>query len=105
MNPLSQEIVDLGICQLPAKDKEHFAASVRYWVRESHTTKEFSITILEKIVQWLASEWYFNCVVFPVAITDSMQAKQLVESGFNLVGGIDDEPRNSHWNIYQKNFR
>jgi len=103
MNPLIQEIVDLGICQLLANDEEVFAASVRYWVRESHATKEFSSTILEKIIQWLDSELYFNCVVFPVAITDSMQTKLFVERGFVLVGDIYYEPRNSHWNIYQIN--
>jgi RimJ/RimL family protein N-acetyltransferase len=103
MNPLIQETVDLGICQHPAKDEEVFAASVRYWVRESHATKEFNSTILEKIIQWLDSEWYFNCVVFPVAITDSMQTQLFVERGFVLVGKIYYERGNSHWNIYQKN--
>ena len=105
INPQNQEIVDLGICQLPAKEKEPFVASVGYWIRESHATKEFSITILKEIIQWLDSEWYFNCIVFPVAITDSMQTQQFVERGFNLVGCIYDEPRNSYWNIYQKSFR
>lgn len=104
MNPLIQETIDLGVCKQPARDEEVFAASVRYWVRESHATKEFNSTILEKIIQWLRSEWYFSCVVFPVAIADSMQAKLFVGRGFVLVGKIYYEPRNSHWNIYQKDF-
>jgi len=104
MNPLIQETVDLIIRQLPAKDEELFSASIRYWVRESHATKKFSSEILGKIIQWLNNEWYFNCVVFPVAILDSTQTKLLVESGVDLVGDFCYEPRNSYWNIYQKNF-
>ena len=102
IKPLPQEIADLDICQLPTGDEQVFAASIRYWVRESHATKEFNSTVLEKIIQWLDSEWYFNCVIFPVVITNSAQTKLFVESGLVLVGRIYYESRKSHWNIYQK---
>ncbi len=102
LNPLIQEIVDLDVCDVPAKDREFFAASVRYWIRESLATEEFSFVILKSLIQWLDYEWCFNCVVFPLAITDSLQAKLLVESGFVLMGDVYDEPRMSHWKIYKK---
>jgi RimJ/RimL family protein N-acetyltransferase len=105
IDPLEQETVDLGGCKLPARDGEVFAASIRYWVRQSHATKELNSAILKEVDQWLDNEWYFNCVVFPVAIPDSRHTKLLAERGFDLVGDIHDELRNSHWNIYQKNFR
>jgi len=105
MNSLIQEIVDLGICQLPDTDEEVFAASVSYWVRESHANREFSSTILERIIAWLNSEWHFNCVVFPVGKTNSIQTKLFVERGFVLLGEIYYEAWNSYWNIYLKNLR
>lgn len=105
MNPLIQDVIDLGICQHSSNEGEIFAASIRYWIRESHATKEFNLTILKEIDQWLDNAWYFNCVVFPVSITDSMQTKLLVERGFVLLGDVYNKLRNSSWNIYQKNFR
>ena len=105
MNTLIQEIVNLGVCQLPDKDEEVFAAEVRYWVRDSYSTNEFTATVLEKIIQWLDSDWYFNCVVFPVAMTDSMQTKLFIKKGFLPVGDIYDGQRSSQWNIYQRNLR
>ena len=65
INPLLQEMVDIGICQFQDKDEEGFAARISYWVRQSRSTREFNATILENIIQWLDLEWYFDCVVFP----------------------------------------
>lgn len=103
VKPLSQEMVELGVCPPSDQDVEMVAASVRYWVRESHATREFNSAILEGIIEWFESEWYFNCVVFPVATAVSIQTKLFVERGFVLAGDIYYESWNSRWNIYQKN--
>jgi hypothetical protein len=104
MSPLIQEEVDLDVCRQLSGDEEKFAASVRFWVRKSYSTKELNSQVLGKIIQWLDSAWYFNCVVFPVAITDSLQNRLFAENDFVLVGDIYYEPGHSHWNIYQKNY-
>jgi hypothetical protein len=101
MNPLSQEIVDLGVCEFSTSEREVFATSVAFWVRESHAASEFSSKILDAIIQWLKSEWYFDCVVFPVAKGNSMHSKLLLDRDCILVGDVRNESRDSHWDIYQ----
>jgi RimJ/RimL family protein N-acetyltransferase len=105
LNPLLPEELDLVNYQHPVADEEAFAASVRYWIRESHASKEFNTMILERIIHWLDREWRFNCVVFPVAMADSMQTKLFDEVGLSPAGNFTFEPQNSYWNIYQKTFR
>jgi len=101
LSPLSQEIADLGVCEFSISEGEMFATSIAFWVRQTHATYAFSSKILDAIIQWLRSEWYFNCVVFPVAKVNSMHNQLFVDGDFVLVGDILYEPRGSHWNIYQ----
>jgi hypothetical protein len=102
INPLSQEIIDFGVCQPPTTAGNTFTASVRFWVRESHASKEFNLSILRELDHWLEDEWYFDCVVLPVAKTESSQAKLYEEMGVGLVGDFYYKPRETYWNVYQK---
>jgi RimJ/RimL family protein N-acetyltransferase len=104
MTPLLREEQDLVKCRNIGGDDEPFIASVRFWVRESQSSHDFNTEILEAIIQWLETAWYFNCVIFPVAIADSMQNSLLNEIGISLVGNIVFDPQKSCWNIYQKEF-
>jgi len=102
MNPLRQEMVDSSVCKFQEKDEEGFAARIVYWVRQSHATGDFNARVLESIIRWLDSEWYFDCVVFPVAPGDSMQAELFTKKGLVFVGKLYYESWKSHWDIYRK---
>ena len=102
LKPLEREIIDLGICRQAGKGRELQAASVQFWLRESHTQREIESTILTTIGQWLDHEWYFDCTVFLVSKTDPVQTRLFVESGFQLAGEFLYEPRNTCWKIYRR---
>ncbi|MGD8814658.1 MAG: hypothetical protein PVI78_09305, partial [Anaerolineales bacterium] len=85
-------------------DDESFIASVRFWVRESQSSHDFNKEVLEAIIQWLETAWYFHSVVFPVARSDSMQNSLFHEIGISLIGKLVFDPQKSSWNFYQKAF-
>jgi hypothetical protein len=104
ITPPDREEQDLVKCRNMGGDDEPFIASVRFWVRESQSSPDFNTEILEAIVQWLETAWYFTCVVFSVAVADSMQNSMLNEIGMSPMGGFVFGPQKSSWNIYQKEF-
>lgn len=102
IRPLSQEIIDIGTCQPPTSVKDFFTASIRCWIRESHSSREFSLNILKELNHWLEEKWYFNCVVLPVAKSETSQSKLYEELGFERAGEFCYKPRDTYWIVYQR---
>jgi len=102
IRPLSEELVDLVTCHSSESAGELYSASLRYWVRESHSSTELSFDVLKAIDHWLEGEWHFGCLAFPVAKDETVQSPLFKEVGYELIGDIYYEPRENFWTVYQK---
>ncbi|MCK4901043.1 MAG: hypothetical protein KAS38_19840 [Anaerolineales bacterium] len=102
IRPLSEELVDLVTCHSSDSAGELYSASLRYWVRESHSSTELSFDVLKAIDYWLEEEWHFGCLAFPVAKDETLQSPLFKKLGYELIGDIYYEPRETFWTVYQK---
>lgn len=102
IRPLSEELVEFGACHSSESAGELYSASLRYWVRESHSSTDFSFDVLKAIDHWLEGEWYFGCIAFPVAKDEILQSHLFEKLGYELIGDYCYKPRETFWTVYQK---
>jgi RimJ/RimL family protein N-acetyltransferase len=102
IKPLSEELIEFGACNASEKSREGFSASLRFWVRESHSSTDLHFDVLKAIDHWLEREWYFCCLAFPITKGDFIQSSLFEKLGYELIGDFCYKPRETYWTVYQK---
>lgn len=105
LEPLSREIIGLGACEPRAGTGDFFAASLRYWVRESHLPRGLNLLVLEELERWLEEAWYFDCVLFPVAVDETAQSALFEARGYEYAGEYTRAQEGTRWRVYRKQIR
>lgn len=75
------------------------AVAVRFWVRTAEINYDLDRHLLAALRQWLANEWAFDCVVYPVNPLNRRQAALLQQAGSSLrlaYNRADGQP----WHVY-----
>jgi hypothetical protein len=57
---------------------------VRFWVRTAEIDHDLDRHLLAALREWLAAEWAFDCVVYPINPLNTRQAAVLQEAGVAL---------------------
>jgi RimJ/RimL family protein N-acetyltransferase len=60
------------------------AVAVRFWVRTAEIDHDLDRHLLAALREWLAAEWAFDCVVYPINPLNTRQAAVLQEAGVAL---------------------
>lgn len=102
IRPLAEGLIELVDSHVPRKSREFFSASLRFWVRESHSSTDLHLNVLKAIDRWLERDWYFDCLAFPIAKGEFMQSPLFEELGYELIGDYYHKPRETYWTAYLK---
>jgi hypothetical protein len=60
------------------------AVTVRFWARTDEMAGDLDRHLLAVLHKWLATDWAFDCVVYPINPLDTRQAELLQEAGLEL---------------------
>lgn len=60
------------------------AVAVRFWARADELANGLDRHLLAALRQWLADEWAFDCIVYPINPLDTRQAELLQSAGLAL---------------------
>ena len=68
--------MELQLCEGAA-----FGTNVRFWVRASEVLTDLDRHLLASLLEWLQTEWAFDCIVFIVGPEEGRQANLFMEAG------------------------
>ena len=101
MRPILQEVLELGVCSEIQPGEDLYGASIRFWGRQTPAIEELEAGLINALLDWLETDWYFRCLVFPITPSDPNQVDLFIQHGFSYQGRIYHPTRKTQMDIYQ----